>query len=193
MARPPRIDFPGAFHHVTVRGVNRCPIFREPVDRVIFLTWLGKTVERHGWRCHAYCLMGNHFHLAVEMESATLGAGMQLLCGSYALGFNRRHGRSGHLFQDRYAAKAIENDSHLLATARYVVLNPVRAGLCEGVEDWLWSSYRATARLERSPSFLSTEWLLHQFADDLGEAAARYRRFVADGLSEQAMLLAAGF
>lgn len=192
MPRPLRPDYPGAFHHVTARGTNRMPIYREDFDRAIFLYWLAKAVARHRWRCHAYCVMGNHFHLIVETERATLAAGMQLLCGAYGQAFNRRHGRSGHVFQGRYDTRLIETERHLLESCRYTVLNPVRAGMCESAGEWPWSSYLATAKLEPAPPFLTTDWLLRQFASDRRLAGEEYRRFIAAGVGVRPLLAAVG-
>ena len=192
MPRPLRPDYPGAFHHVTARGTNRMSIFRDDFDRAMLLYRLETAVDRHRWCCHAYCLMGNHFHLILETELATLAAGMQLLCGAYAQGFNRRHGRSGHVFQGRYDTRLIETERHLLESSRYTVLNPVRAGICESAGEWPWSSYRATAGLEPAPPFLTTDWLLRQFAADRRLAHEEYRRFVAAGVGVRSLLAAVG-
>jgi REP element-mobilizing transposase RayT len=167
-------------------------IFRDDFDRAIFLYRLDTAVERHRWRCHAYCLMGNHFHAILETELATLADGMQLLCGAYAQGFNRRHGRSGHVFQGRYDTRLIETERHLLESCRYNVLNPVRAGICESAGEWPWSSYLATAQLQPVPAFLTTDWLLRQFGTDPRVAADEYRRFVAAGVGVRPLLAAVG-
>jgi REP element-mobilizing transposase RayT len=142
-------------HHVTTRGAGRQDIFLDYRDRVAFLLKLATVVNRHGWRCHAYCLMGNHHHLLVETREANLGEGMRLLNGDHARAFNRRHRRNGHLFGERFHAELIERESHLLETARYVVLNPVRAGLCRLPWEWPWSSFVATAGGNRPPPFLT--------------------------------------
>jgi len=180
IARPLRIDIPGALHHVTARGNARQPIFLADFDRELFLATLRQTVKRHGWRCHAYCLMGNHYHLLIETVTATLSAGMRHLNGAYAQGFNLRHDRTGHLFQSRFAAILVEKERHLLSLCRYVVLNPVRAGLCTRPDAWRWSSYRASAGFDPAPDFLTTDWLLAQFGQRESAAAAGYRAFVAD-------------
>lgn len=180
MARPLRIEFPGALYHVTSRGNARQTIFSDDVDRAAFLRTLEAVSARHGWRCHAYCLMDNHYHLVVETRQATLSAGMRDLNGVVAQTYNRRHGRSGHLFQGRFHAVLVEKEGHLLELARYVVLNPCRAGLCGRPEKWRWSSYRATAGLEPCPPFVTTDWLLSQFGSPADVARSRYRSFVAE-------------
>ena len=126
MARPLRIEYPGAVYHVTSRGNARKKIFLDDIDRDEFLATLGWVVERFGWGCHAYCLMDNHFHLLIETPKPNLSLGMRQLNGVYTQRFNRRHKRVGHLFQGRFKAILVERDSYLLELARYIVLNPVR-------------------------------------------------------------------
>ena len=180
MAYPPRIDYPGALHHVTSRGAARAPIYSDTFDREIFYDLLDETVQRFGWRCHAYCLMTNHYHLLIETPAANLTRGMQRLNCRFAKLYNRRHGRKGHLFESRYAAILVERDAHLLELARYVVLNPVRAGACGSPGEWPWSSYRPTAGDETPPSFLTVDWLLAQLASRPATARVRYRAFVSE-------------
>jgi REP element-mobilizing transposase RayT len=180
MARPLRIEFPGALYHVTARGNARQSIFRDDDDRRLLLGTLEAVVSRYGWLCHAYCLMDNHFHVVVETPRANLATGMRHLNGVYSQRFNQRWGRSGHLFEGRYQAILVEKDPHLLELARYVALNPQRAGIC-AAEEWRWSSYRATAGIDPAPCFLTVGWLLGQFSADRRAAQARYREFVHDG------------
>lgn len=180
MARPLRLDFAGALHHVTARGNARAAIFLDDDDRERFLAVLARVIKRHEWICHAYCLMGNHHHLLIETPRPSLSAGMRQLNGMYAQTFNARHGRVGHVFGGRYKALLVEGEQHLLNVAAYVVLNPVRAEICTSSADWAWSSYRATAGLERVPEFLAVDWLLSQFGDDLRIAQARYSAFVGE-------------
>jgi REP element-mobilizing transposase RayT len=180
MGFPHRIDFAGALHHVTSRGAAREPIYHDDLDREVFLDYLADSVERHEWRCHAYCLMTNHYHLLLETTAPTLAAGMQRLNSRYARAFNRRHERVGHLFESRYHAILVERETHLLEVARYVVLNPVRAGTSGEAGAWRWSSYRPTAGVDDVPAFLTVDWLLGQLAHDPRRARRRYRSFVAD-------------
>lgn len=183
MARPLRLEFPGAVYHVTSRGDGRGMIFRDDSDRERFLEILGRVVSLRRWVCHAYCLMGNHYHLLVETPEANLSRGMRSLNGEYTQAFNRRHRRPGHVFQGRFKAVVVEKESHLLELCRYVVLNPVRARGMRAVapEDWPWSSYRVTAGLEPAPGFMSVEWILSRFGGRKREAQRRYARFVAQG------------
>ena len=127
MARPLRLEYAGAVYHVTARGDAREEIFADDADRERFLAILGATVLRLGWKCHAYCLMDNHYHLLIETPTAGLSQGMRQINSTYTQSFNRRHGRVGHVLQGRYKAIIIERDSYLLELSRYIVLNPVRA------------------------------------------------------------------
>ena len=183
MARPLRLEFAGALYHITARGNERRAIFlgNADDDRASFLTTLDRTCERFNWICHAYCLMDNHYHLLIETLDANLSKGMRQLNGVYSQHINRTYGRVGHLFQGRFKGVLVDKDSYLLELARYVVLNPVRAGMVRRPDEWPWSSYLATAGIEEAPSFLVTDWLLGVFGDDRKRAVAEYRRFVADG------------
>ena len=131
--------------------------------------------------CHAYCLMGNHYHLLVETPDGNLSLAMRQLNGVYAQAFNRRHERVGHLFQGRYLSKLVEKDTYLLAVSRYIELNPVRAGYVARPDAWEWSSFRAHIGSTAMPVFLSSEWLLAQFdPDDRDRARCQYRDFVLE-------------
>src|SRR5512135_3705804 len=171
MPRPPRVQYEGALYHVTSRGNERGAIFTVDADRELLLAILADVVERHAWVCHAYCLMTNHYHLLVQTPRANLWQGMHMLNSRYVKAFQRRCGRGGHLLERRYRPILVERQEYLQEVARYVVLNPVRAGICERAEDWPWSSYRATAGLAPRPSFLTTKWLL----GSLGGSVRRYR------------------
>jgi REP element-mobilizing transposase RayT len=159
MARPLRLQAAGAHYHVGVRGNNKARVFLTVEDRERFLVLLGDVVERYSWRCYAYCLMENHFHLALTTPEPNLGAGMRRLNQIYAQWFNHRHDRVGHLFEQRYWSRLLEDEAHVVAVVRYIAANPVRAGLCERPEQWPWSSARAAAGVARAPSFLDSEWL----------------------------------
>ena len=181
MARPLRIEYEGAVYHVTSRGNAGEDIFRDDAGRVRFLKVLGVAVERFGWICHAYCLMTNHYHLLIETPEPNLSRGMKHLNGVYTQWFNRRHSRAGHLVQGRFKAILVEKESYLLELVRYIVLNPVRAKLVRSASDWPWSSYHAAAGQTAPPDFLTTAWILSQFADDPATAIHAYRTFVEQG------------
>jgi putative transposase len=146
MARRLRLEYEGAIYHVINRGNRREPIFRTDEDRVLFLETLGEVCTKTGWQVHAFCLMGNHFHLVIETPEPNLVAGMKWLLGTYTIRFNRRHGVVGHLFSGRYKALIVDGsgNGYLRTVCDYVHLNPVRAKLL-GKEDRLrtyrWSSY----------------------------------------------------
>ena len=129
MSRPLRIEFPGGLFHVTSRGDRREAIYLDDADRQQWLTLLGQVCQRFNWVCHAYCLMDNHFHIVVETLDGNLSAGMRQLNGVYTQWHNRVHDRVGHVFQGRFKAVVVQRESYLLELARYVVLNPVRAGI----------------------------------------------------------------
>jgi putative transposase len=181
MARPLRLEFAGALYHITARGDRREPIYDDDDDRVVFLQLLGDVCQRYNWLCHAYCLMGNHYHLLVETLDGNLSQGMRQLNGVYTQQYNRRHGRVGHVFQGRYKAIVVDKDSYLLELARYIVLNPVRAQMVRTAVDWPWSSYRATVGLEQPSVGTYVDWLLAAFGDERGHAIDAFEQFVAAG------------
>jgi REP element-mobilizing transposase RayT len=180
MARPLRLEHAGALWHVTSRGNERQSIFRDDRDRDVFLRLLGGAVRRFRWRLHAYVLMGNHYHLLLETPEPNLSAGMHRLNGVYSQRFNRQHDRVGHLLQGRFKAILVEKERHLLELVRYVVLNPVRAGLVRTAFDWPWSNFRATAGLMPPPAWLETQWTISQFGSGR-EARQSYQEFVLGG------------
>jgi len=178
MARPLRIEYEGAVYHVTSRGNARADIYLSDDDRKIFLDVLKHVIDRFGWLCHAYCLMSNHFHLMIETPQGNLSRGMRQLNGVYTQRFNRSHDRVGHLFQGRFKSIVVDKDAYLLELSRYIVRNPVAAGMVEDVSDWLWSSYQATAGDAPVPDFLSIDWLLSQFGSQPAHAKKAYASFV---------------
>jgi REP-associated tyrosine transposase len=182
MARPARIQFSSAMYHVMTRGVEKRRVFADDRDRRVFLATLDATGARFDWRVWAYCLMPNHYHLLVQTMRPTLSRGMRDLNGVYSQHFNRRHRRVGHLFQGRFKSLLVDKDRYLNRLARYIVLNPVRAVLCEAPEDWRWSSYRAHAGLAAGPSCLVIDQALEAFDRDPRIARAAYRRFVRAGI-----------
>jgi len=139
MPRRPRNLLDDGFFHVTARGVAGNALFCDGTDRLDFIAQLKTTVRTFGWACHAYCLMTTHYHLLLETSRESLSRGMQRLNGIYAQGFNARHGRKGHVFEERFSAYVIVDEDHLAAAIQYVLDNPVRAGLCQAAQDWPWS------------------------------------------------------
>jgi putative transposase len=180
MPRRPRLEVTPGIFHVNARGNRRQPIVLGEADAAHFLDSVGMVVDRFRWRCHAFCVVPNHYHLLLETTSPNLGDGMRQLNGDYARWFNRRYEFGGHLFQGRFHSATVESDSHLVELSRYIVLNPVRAGLCRRAEDWPWSSYRATVGLAPIPPFLTVDRVLRYFGRSRRLARRRYAAFVAD-------------
>ena len=180
LPRPLRDQVEGGIYHVVSRGVRKLPIFTDDRDRERFLWLLEVTADRYQWEIHAYCLMTNHFHLLVTTKDPNVSAGMQYLNGRYCAWFNWRHGFEGHVVERRFYSVLMETDEQLLAVARYIVLNPVRAGMCRSAADWRWSSYRAmVATLATIPRL--SRWLLGLFHRELAQARERFADFVRAG------------
>ena len=184
MTRPLRIEYPGAVYHITSRGNEKKAVFKDDQDCKNFLDTLQHVNHRYHWFCHTYCLMGNHYHLLIETPDGNLSIGMRQLNGVYTQLFNKRHRRVGHLFQGRYKAILIQKENHLLEVCRYVVLNPVRAGVVERPEDWQWSSYRSTAGRGKPHPSLTTDWILGQLSGKKTRAEKAYRQFVQGGMGK---------
>lgn len=182
MTRPLRLEFPGALYHVTSRGDHLEAIFQDEIDRRAWLHNLALVCRRFNFVVYAYCQMTNHYHVLIETVEGNLSQGMRQLNGLYTQHFNRRHCLVGHLFQGRYKAILVQKDSYLLELARYVVLNPVRAGLVRLPEDWPWSSHQYLLGVGDIPDWLDAEWLLEQFASTRSQAMQRYHRFVMGGI-----------
>lgn len=182
MSRPLRLEFAGALYHVTSRGNERKPIFRNESDFTTFIEVISYVCERYNWVIHAYCLMTNHYHLLIETPEANLSKGMRQLNGVYTQRFNRSYQRVGHLFQGRYKSILVDKDSYLLELCRYIVLNPVRAkGMVDHPCEWLWSSYHETTGMRDIPEWLAVDALLCMFAATKGKAIECYKHFVAEG------------
>jgi REP element-mobilizing transposase RayT len=156
MGRRPRIHYPGAVYHVMARGVDGRAIYTDDIDRLGFMESLERIGLETGASILAYCLMGNHFHLAIKVGSVPLASVLQRILTSYSITFNRRHGRTGHLFQARYKSLLCADDSYLVGLIRYIHMNPVRAGLVLRPEDWAWSSHLGY-RNEGRDGLISTE------------------------------------
>jgi putative transposase len=182
MGHPLRVEAPGESYHLTSRGNDGGQTFFDTIDFEAGLRLLARTAQRHGWVVLAYCLMTNHLHLVVRLTKPGMSAGMRELVGGYAARTNRRHGRRGHLFENRFSSTLIESEAHLLESLRYVVLNPVRARICRRPDEWRWSSYRACAGLELAPPFLAVHEVLALFGRHPAAAARAYRAFVRAGL-----------
>ena len=186
MARPLRIEFPGAVYHVTSRGDRREDIFTDDEDRHGLLEVVAQALSRFDAEALAYCLMSNHYHFVLHTRQANLSLLMRHINGVYTQAFNRRHDKVGHLFQGRFKAILVDRDAYLLEVCRYVDLNPVRARMVRKPGAWAWSSYRAHVGQMAAPDWLDTQGL-HGYllgrpvrtAADRRRAANRYARLVA--------------
>ena len=151
MARRPRRELLDGVFHATARGTNRTRIVEDAPDCSAFVTLLARVARIWEWRLHAFCLMPNHYHAVVAARIEHLSRGMHALNGRHATRFNRRHGRTGHLFQERFDARQIESERYLEEACRYVLDNPVRAGLVQNALDWRWSGGEARQTLAGTP------------------------------------------
>jgi len=185
VSRPLRLEYPNALYHITSRGDARGNIFLDDTDRKMFMAFLENEVKQQRWICYAWCLMDNHYHLLIETPEANLSRGMQRLNGRYTQRFNRRHERVGHLFQGRYKAILVEKEAHLLELCRYIVLNPVRAGVVVSAEQWPWSSYKQIFDACQKNFWVAGRDILALFSTHPDVAVERYRAFVADGSGQR--------
>jgi putative transposase len=183
MARKPRLHYTGAVYHVMVRGNGGQNIFADDEDRCRFYLLLQEGVAKFGHRIHAFCLMGNHVHLAVQVGEKPLSRIMQTLCFRYTQWVNSRQKKVGHLFQGRYKAIVVDADAYLAELVRYIHLNPVRAKLVKEPGKYPWSGHRAYMGQETLP-WLTTEWVLSQFGSRTKTARSRYGEFVQHGSKE---------
>lgn len=181
MARPLRIEYPGAVYHVICRGNNRQAVFRDEQDRKRYVEKLSVYCEEKGVELLSYCLLTNHVHLLLETPKGNLSKMMQSFQTSYTLYFNKRHRHSGHVFEQRYKALLVDRDNYLLEVSRYIHLNPVAARIVERPQDYRWSSYAGYVR-GKGISGLKYETVLDYFAGGRGRQLAQYREFVEGGL-----------
>lgn len=187
MPRQARLDIPGLVYHVIARGIERREIFRDDQDREQFLGRFGELVEQAGTtRVYAWCLLSNHFHLLVRRGDQPLSLLMRRLMTGHAVRFNLRHGRTGHLFQNRYKSIVVEEEDYFLQAVRYIHLNPVRAGLVTAPDELERFPYTGHSVLvgRRAASWQDTDAVLERFGTRQGEALARYREFVSAGWNQ---------
>lgn len=183
MARKPRLHVPGGLYHVILRGNARQDIFFSAEDRARFYELIEEGVSRFGYRVHAFCLMTNHLHLALQAGEQSLSAGMQNLAFRYTRYINARRKRPGHLFEGRFKAFLVDRDRYGLALVRYIHLNPVRARMVRLPAAYAYSSHRAYLGDKALP-WLTTEWVLGQFGSRINAARSRYTRFINEGKAE---------
>ncbi len=185
MARQLRIEYPGAFYHVTSRGNERKPVFKSKRDREKFLVYLESASERYEAVIHVYCLMDNHYHLLIETPAGNLSQIMQHINGAYTTYFNVKRQRSGHLFQGRYKSILVQADEYAKELSRYIHLNPVRAGLSETPEEYEWSSYSYYAVRKEKPAWLSTDFILGYFGEKHSVAQRNYKDYASSLLEQE--------
>jgi REP element-mobilizing transposase RayT len=184
MPRKPRLHYPGAVYHVILRGNSGQDVFFDAGDRTRFFLLLQESVERFGYRLHAFCLMTTHTHLLIQVGDISLSRIMQNIGFRYTQFINRKYQRTCHLFQGRYKALLINADGYLLELIRYVHLNPVRAGMVRLPDEYPWSSHPCYAGDLPRPPWLCMDWALEQFAQTPETATRGYRAFIEDGLGE---------
>ena len=177
MARPLRIEYPGAFYHVTSRGNEKKDIFKSAADREKFLFYLASACARYGAEIHAYCLMTNHYHLMLETPFANLSLVMKYINSSYTTYFNIKSKRVGHLLQGRYKAILVEADAYAAELSRYIHLNPVRAGMVKSPEEYRWSSCRFYTD-GGEPLWLTTRFIFGYFGTEVPESRRKYRSYI---------------
>lgn len=184
MSRPLRIEYPGAFYHVTSRGNERKDVFKSQNDREKFLEYLKSATERYRAVIHVYCLMSTHYHIFLETPRGNLSQIMRHINGAYTTYYNVKRKRAGHLFQGRYKAILVEADAYATELSRYVHLNPVRAGMVVRPEEYQWSSYRGYLGTD-APPWLKTEFILGYFGEEVVAARNGYRAFIEDLLDKK--------
>ncbi len=177
MAYKPRIEVPYGYYHVVTRGNNKRRIYEDDRDRETFLVLLERVARRYGWLLYAYCLMGNHYHLVMQIAENGISHGMCELNTAYAVTYNLRHDRINHLFGRRFWSELVTTDAYLLGACRYVVQNPVRAGLSATCDDWAWSSYRATIGAAPARPFLAAQNVLDFVAPRSRQQVTAFRDF----------------
>ena len=180
MTRPLRVEYPGAFYHVFSRGNAGEHVFKGDADKKKFLQYLAKDVERFSIILHTYCIMSNHYHLLIETPLPNLSVAIQWLNISYAAYYNKRHQRSGHIFQGRYKSILIDKDDYIKQLSRYIHLNPVRAKLVSKPLDYQWSSYSAFIEKAKDCDWLETSGILQHFGKKRKQSKANYKIFVEE-------------
>ena len=178
MTRPLRVEYPGAFYHVYSRGNAGEKVFNGKRDKEKFLEYLGKVTERFAVVIHTYCIMSNHYHLLIETHEANLSAAIQWLNISYAVFYNKKHQRSGHIFQGRFKSILVDKDEYIKQLSRYIHLNPVRAKIVSEPLEYPWSSYSSFVGETKESEWLETGGLLGHFGRKLKESITNYKSYV---------------
>ena len=185
MPRKSRIDVPGALHHVIGRGIDRSKIFLGDDDRDDFLERLAANLKRTKTTCYAWALLPNHFHLLLRTGTVPICSLMRRLLTGYAVTFNLRHKRHGHLFQNRYKSILCQEDAYLLELVRYIHLNPLRAGLVEEYAELCRYPYCGHRGIlgRKTAQWQDTDYVLDLFHEETGLARRKYREFVEEGVA----------
>jgi REP-associated tyrosine transposase len=181
MGRDLRDIDPSFPYHTVAKGNDGAPIVFDWIDVEYLVAELGRVATKYEWEVWSWCLMTNHFHVVVRSPEGALSLGMQELNGNHSRRTNHRHGRSGHLFQNRFFSCAVDSDAYAVSSNVYVVWNPVKAGLCKTPADWPACSYRATVGLEPAPPWLAVDAVLALFGRDKETAIRRYAEYVHSG------------
>jgi REP element-mobilizing transposase RayT len=187
IARPLRIEYPGAYYHIIQRGIERRKIFTSDSDKERFLNYLEELYSRYRIIVHTFCLMDNHYHLLIETPEGNLAKAMHTLNTSYTTYFNKRKNRNGHLFQGRYKSILVEADAYLHHLSRYIHLNPIRAHLVRDPEKYKWSSCRYFLSRDKSPEWLKTGFILGCFDRKMSRAKKLYRDFLTAEIEQEAL------
>jgi REP element-mobilizing transposase RayT len=191
MARPLRVEYPGACYHVVNRGNRRNQVFFSDSDYKLFLKKLAEYIELYEIELFAYCLMPNHYHLFLRTTHANLGRFMQAFNTSYTISMNRKHGESGHLFQGRYKAQLIETELYKNVLSRYIHLNPIKIkslrnkllpNLKKRLCDYKWSSFRFYLGIAQRPEWLNRSYILSSWGKGIDDKIKNYREYVEEGL-----------
>jgi len=185
MARPLRIEFSGAFYHITARGNERKPVYKSKQDRERFLSYIESATDRYGAVVHVYCLMDNHYHLFLETPRGNLSQIMHHINGAYTTYFNTKRQRTGHLFQGRYKAILVDADEYAVELSRYIHLNAVRAGMVSDPGEYEWSSFQYYTVNKKAPEWLKRDFILSYFAKNIKTAVKRYRDFVCSAMDQE--------
>jgi putative transposase len=184
VARPLRIEYKGAFYHITARGNERKRIFFGKGDYDKFKEYLLEAQDKYGYRLHCYVLMGNHYHLLIETPNGNMNKVLHYINGSYANYINRKRNRNGHLLQGRYKGILVDRDAYMLELSRYLHLNPVRAKIVERPEDYRQSSYRSYVKTQKE-AIVTTDLILGMVSEDGKTARRAYREYVEKGVTEE--------
>src|SRR4030065_2173313 len=178
MARPLRIEYPGAFYHITSRGNERKNIFKNEYDFKKFLEYLEAANKRYRAVIHIYCLMSNHYHLLLETPMGNLSQIMRHINGAYTTYYNTKRKRFGHLLQGRYKETLIQAEEYAEELSRYIHLNPIRAGIRSKLEEYQWSSYQYYIGKKQTPTWLTVDYILSYFGMETSTAQKKYSEYV---------------